>query len=54
MALDGLMHLDVHPFAPWSAENPLLIPGSFGWVHLVCALVGLAGGLLWLRHQGRP
>lgn len=48
VVLDGLMHMDVHPFAPWLADNPLWIPDSFVWIHLACALVGLAGVLPWL------
>lgn len=43
VALDGLMHMDVHPFAPWSQDNPLWIPDSFVRIHLACALIGLAG-----------
>lgn len=54
VALDGMMHLDVHPVAPWSADNPLWIPDSFAWIHLACALVGMAGLALWLRRAPVP
>ncbi len=51
VVLDGVIHMDVRPFAPWSEDNPLWIPGSFVWIHLTCALVGVVGLLLWLRRR---
>jgi len=50
VALDSLMHPDVHPFAPWYPQTSFWIPGSFGWLHLACAVIGLAGLVLWLRR----
>jgi hypothetical protein len=46
--LDALIHWDVTPFAPWSRMNPLLIPRSFVWVHVLCGVIGLSGLLWWL------
>ena len=41
--LDGIMHHDMRPFAPWSDANPLL--GLIGLVplHLLCVFSGFAG-----------
>jgi hypothetical protein len=51
VALDGLMHPDVRPFAPWLEETSFWVPGSFGWLHLLCGLAGLGGLLLWMRPR---
>lgn len=48
--LDGLMHADVRPFAPWTDANPLL--GSVGpaALHLGCMSAAVIGALLiWAR-----
>ena len=48
--LDGLMHQDIRPFAPWTNVNPLL--GLIGWetLHLACLGLGvLGGGILLVR-----
>ncbi|MGH7318184.1 MAG: hypothetical protein ACRELA_00925 [Candidatus Rokuibacteriota bacterium] len=44
---DAVIHGDVAPFAPWSRDNPFFLRGSFVWVHLLCAAVGLVGLVLW-------
>jgi hypothetical protein len=41
--LDGIMHRDIHPFAPWTGENPLLQIIGVGTLHLACLLFGLLG-----------
>jgi hypothetical protein len=46
LVLDALIHHDVRPLWPAVAGNPLLIAGSFGWVHGACAVMGLAGAVL--------
>lgn len=46
--LDAVVHADVRPFAPWTDANPLHVPGSFWWVHGVCATLGVAGMVWWL------
>jgi membrane-bound metal-dependent hydrolase YbcI (DUF457 family) len=55
IVLDGIMHADMRPFAPWSDENPFLHAVSLGTLHLACLILGIAGGLLWLRTRpNRP
>ena len=44
--LDGIMHPDVHPFAPWSDANPFLGVISVEYLHLSCLLLGLIGFIL--------
>jgi hypothetical protein len=48
--LDGIMHGDIKPFAPFTDANPLV--GLVGWdpLHLICVALGVAGGL-WLLGQ---
>lgn len=47
--LDGIMHTDIRPFAPWSDANPLLHVINIGLLHLLCLLSGMlgAGILVW-------
>ena len=48
--LDGIMHLDVRPFMPWSPSNPLLGIVGLGALHLGCAVAGLVGVVvLWRK-----
>jgi hypothetical protein len=48
--LDGLMHPDIRPFAPWTDANPLLGAVGLGALHLGCVVAGLIGlMLLWVR-----
>lgn len=48
--LDGLMHPDIRPFAPWTDANPLLGMVELSTLHIVCVLAGIAGvGLMWMR-----
>lgn len=52
LLLDGLMHGDMFPFLPLSAENPLLHAVSLDVLHIACAVAGLLGlGLLALRRR---
>lgn len=54
--LDSIMHWDMHPFAPWSPENPQLHAITVDALHLVCMLSGLAGALamgLLFRYSSR-
>ena len=54
--LDGIMHTDIRPFAPWSDANPLLHVINLGFLHLLCLLSGMlgAGILVWGRlRSGR-
>lgn len=50
--LDGMMHPDIRPFAPWTDLNPLLGMISLGTLHLGCMIAGMAGvALLWMRSS---
>ena len=55
IVLDGIMHADMRPFAPWSDANPFLHAVSLGTLHWSCIILGIAGALLWLRTRpNRP
>lgn len=41
--LDGIMHRDVRPLAPWSDANPLLGLVGLGTLHLGCLVLGVVG-----------
>jgi len=41
--LDGIMHRDIRPFAPWSDANPLLNWIGLAPLHLLCVLSGVVG-----------
>jgi len=43
--LDGLMHADLRPFAPWSDANPWLHAVPVSAIHLFCLLAGIVGGV---------
>ncbi len=48
--LDGMMHADIRPFAPWTDANPLLGAVGLGALHLGCMIAGTAGVvLMWMR-----
>jgi hypothetical protein len=51
--LDGLMHPDVHPFAPITNANFLLDSVSLSALHLGCLFAGALGAILiWVQtHQ---
>lgn len=47
--LDGMMHPDIRPFAPWTDLNPLLGVIGLGTLHLGCMIAGMIGVvLLWM------
>jgi hypothetical protein len=51
--LDGLMHRDMQPFAPWSSANPFLGIVSVEVLHLGCVAAGLLGvGLMVWQLYG--
>jgi len=55
VVLDGIMHADMRPFAPWSDANPFLHAVSLGALHWGCIIALIAGVLLWLKtRQNRP
>lgn len=45
--LDGVMHADVEPFAPWSTANPLLPLASIEALHAFCLYSGALGAVLY-------
>lgn len=52
--LDGIMHRDVRPLAPWSDANPLLGLVGLGTLHLGCLVFGVAGMIvvaIRLHHE---
>lgn len=51
--LDGIMHADMQPLAPWSAANPFLHLVSLRALHWGCIIFGIAGVLLCLRTKPR-
>jgi len=55
--LDGTTHADVHPFAPFADENPLLGLVSFPGIHLVCIGTGILGllgfAIVYYVHTAR-
>jgi len=48
IVLDGLMHSDLHPFAPWSEAQPWLGAISYGDVYLLSVVLGTLGAAGWL------
>jgi membrane-bound metal-dependent hydrolase YbcI (DUF457 family) len=53
IVLDGVMHADMRPFAPWSDANPFLHHVSLGVLHGGCVAAAVLGGLLWLASRTR-
>ena len=51
--LDSIVHADMTPFAPWHGGNPLLHIMSSTTVMLLCAGMGLSGGLVLLMAAVR-
>ena len=51
VALDSLMHADLHPFAPLSTDNPLLYAVTLDTLHLGCVVAGIFGLGIWLAHR---
>jgi hypothetical protein len=53
--LDGMMHLDMHPWAPFSQRNPLLGTLSVVELYLFCVAAGVFGGLVMVgRARATP
>lgn len=50
--LDGLMHGDIRPFAPFTDANPLLGAVGLGALHSACLAAALVGAaLVWARAR---
>jgi membrane-bound metal-dependent hydrolase YbcI (DUF457 family) len=55
VVLDGIMHADMRPLAPWSDANPFLHAVSLSALHWGCIIAAIAGVLVWLKtRQSRP
>jgi len=48
VALDSIVHPDVHPFAPWSDARPWLGAVSSGTIEAGCLIFGFVGTVLYL------
>ena len=53
VALDAIMHADLHPFWPWSDARPLLRLLSLSALHRACIVAGVAGAAVWLWRGWR-
>ena len=55
VALDSLMHHDMHPLMPFSKANPLLGLVSHDTVYQLCAIAGVLGAVIWsaMKWVGR-
>ena len=52
LLLDGIMHSDMAPFAPFTQANPLLGIISLKALHLICVSAGILGFLVVsFRHR---
>ena len=50
---DSLMHADMLPLRPWSANNALLGLMSIDTLYFACFIVGLAGVAIWFARGYR-
>lgn len=46
--LDSMMHADMQPWQPFSTSNALLGLLPIPWIYLLCAVVGVVGGMILL------
>lgn len=51
VVLDSLMHADIRPLAPLTADNPLLGLVSHDGVYVWCVVFGVAGAAAWLHAK---
>ena len=50
--LDGMMHSDIRPFAPFSKGNPFYMALDIVQLHTTCVVAGLVGlALVVLRRR---
>lgn len=52
LLLDSFMHDDIKPLSPFTGSNLLLGTISIGWLHAICAGLGLIG-FIWLLIKGK-
>jgi hypothetical protein len=48
LALDSLMHHDIHPLEPFSNANPLIGLVTHDGVYQLCVVMGMVGAAAWL------
>lgn len=53
IVLDGIMHADMRPLAPWSDANPFLRFVSIENLHWLCVIAAAVGGILWVLISRR-
>jgi membrane-bound metal-dependent hydrolase YbcI (DUF457 family) len=54
VVLDGVMHPEIRPFAPFAEGNPFYSAIGLGALHWFCVIAGLVGlAVLWLRERFR-
>lgn len=46
--LDSIMHADMQPWYPFSTDNGLLYAIPAGWLHIICLILGVVGGMTLL------
>ena len=51
VALDSLIHHDIHPLLPFSRENPLAGLVQHDEVYRMCAIAGALGAVAWLSFR---
>jgi membrane-bound metal-dependent hydrolase YbcI (DUF457 family) len=51
--LDGVMHPDVRPWAPWSDANGLFGIVPLGVLHVACVAAGAAAVIVWIGGARR-
>jgi hypothetical protein len=47
VAIDSVMHADLHPFAPFNRSNPMLDVISIDALHWVCVASGVIGAAIY-------
>jgi hypothetical protein len=56
VAIDSIMHADMHPYAPFAQASPLLGTVSIDTLHVLCFASGFVGALAWVvarRYRSR-
>ena len=48
IALDSMMHQDMHPLAPFSQANPLMGFIAHDGIYQLCAVAGVIGAIAWV------
>ena len=48
VALDSVIHADIHPLTPFSDKNPLFGIVPHDQIYMICAVAGILGLIIWL------